>query len=70
MGIRTDEFKAMPVGTKTTFKAKHPRDLQNIRATASYVHNTYPEIGKRFKTHLNRPKLEITIEVVSTSKKK
>lgn len=64
MKVGIEDLKAIKPGTEKVFKADHPRELQNIRAMASYVHNTYPELGLRFKTHICRPKMEITIEAV------
>lgn len=68
MKVGIEELKAIKPGTKKVFKAEHPRELQNIRAMASYVHNTYPEWGLRFTTHICRPKMEITIEAISVER--
>lgn len=64
MKVSVKQLKAIPIGESRTYKVDHPRELQNIRVTAGYVHLNYPELGVRFKTNINRPKMEITIEAL------
>lgn len=64
MKVSVKQLKAMAIGESHTLKVDHPRELQSIRVTAGYVHLNYPELGKRYKTSINRPKMEITIKVV------
>lgn len=70
MKVTVEQMKALRPGAKVTYKADHPKELQNIRMTACYTHLTYPELGVRFKTTICRPKMEITIEVIATEKPK
>lgn len=70
MKVSVEQMKALVPGAKITYKADHPKELQNIRQTASYTCLTYPELGIKFKTSINRPKMEVTLEVFSTKKPK
>lgn len=70
MKVTVEEFKQFTPGKKVVYKANHPRDLSNIRAVASYTQLNYPEIGVKFITHINRAKMEIEIEAISTKSKK
>lgn len=64
MNVSVDDIKAIKLGEKRIFRMNHPRELQNVRALASYTHINYPELAVRFKSCLNRKKMEITIEAV------
>lgn len=64
------QMKVLPPGAKVTYKVDHPKELQVIRQTASYTGLTYPELGIKFKTSINRVKMEITIEAISSEKPK
>lgn len=70
MKVSVEQMKALSPGAKVTYKAEHPKELQNIRQTASYTCLTYPELGIKFKTSINRSKMEITLEVIAVEKPK
>lgn len=68
--ITTERLRQLKAGEKMTYKMDHPKDLNNARSTASYTQLSYPELGVVFSVCVNRPKMEVTIEAVSTKKKK
>ena len=61
MKVGVKEILNIPKGGKKTFKVDKPKDLFCVRSSASYAHLSNPELGVKFKTSINRPKLEITI---------
>ncbi len=69
MKIGQEEIKAIPPGTKAVFKVDHPKQFNCIKSAASYVHLTFPELGVRYSTSINRPKMEITVEAIPVDKK-
>lgn len=70
MKLTTERLLQFKPGEKVTFKADHPKEMANARSAASYAALTYPERGIRFSVHFNRPKMEVTIEAISTKSKK
>lgn len=70
MRVTVEQMKALRPGMKATFKADHPRELQNVSQTASYTSLTYPELGIRFKRSINRANMEITVEAIAVEKPK
>lgn len=68
--VGKDELSTIRPGESRTYKVSSPKELQNVRASASYTHLTYPELGVKFKSSINRAKLEITVSAIAVNDSK
>jgi hypothetical protein len=64
MKIGTEEVKEIEVGETRTYSV-NPKELNSARVIVSYVQNTYPELGKRYKTKSSRKRGVISITAIS-----
>jgi len=60
MKIGTDEIKSIKVGETRVFPVT-PKEINTTRVLVSYVHSTYPELAKKYKTKVDRKKGRIEI---------
>ena len=68
--VTMDDIRRIKPGTSVTFFPPERKQIQSIRAMASFVGSQEPELGVKFSCSANYEKCEMKVTAVPTSKNK